>query len=327
MGSLLLVRADANPHIGVGHVMRSLAIAQAWQDAGGKCVFAMAHDTLAPRLEGEGMRVVHLGESPEDLASVVSGLEPRAVVLDGYGFGVPHQEAAKHRGARTLLIDDGGATGSCVTDLLLDPNVAATAHPYDSRRKQKRNPEVLLGPRFALLRREFLACAPRPREERHVLVSFGGADPAALSGRAIEALEGLHVTLLIGAANPSRDRLKRAAERARMRVLYDATNMPELMASATLAVVAAGSTCTELAFMGVPTLAAITAENQRMVVAGFESIGSLRSLGEANDLTAESMRRAVLHLLADAPQRAAMSKAGPAVIDGLGARRVVEALT
>src|SRR5437667_9925356 len=38
----LLIRADANVEIGTGHVMRCLALAQAWQDRGGDVVFAMA---------------------------------------------------------------------------------------------------------------------------------------------------------------------------------------------------------------------------------------------------------------------------------------------
>ena len=38
----LLIRADAGEQMGTGHIMRTLALAQAWQDTGGGVRYAMA---------------------------------------------------------------------------------------------------------------------------------------------------------------------------------------------------------------------------------------------------------------------------------------------
>ena len=35
----LVIRVDADSKIGMGHLMRCLALAQAWKDAGGKVMF------------------------------------------------------------------------------------------------------------------------------------------------------------------------------------------------------------------------------------------------------------------------------------------------
>ena len=64
--STLILRADASIAMGTGHLMRCLALAQAWQDHGGECIFAMAESTASAeeRIRRENFEVITLTESP-----------------------------------------------------------------------------------------------------------------------------------------------------------------------------------------------------------------------------------------------------------------------
>ena len=330
-GEMLLVRADASATIGVGHAMRCLALAEAWLDGGGDVTFAMndVPDALARRIERAGARVSRV-RSAEDTARVARELGARFAVVDGYHLGAAHQEALA--GTRLLVIDDAGETATTAAALVLNQNAHASPALYSALGSA---PELLLGPTYALLRREFQASAARPARAtpalaRRVLVTFGGADTAQLAPRALEALaplDGLEVLLVAGAANPHASALRAPAGAcATIRVEIAVDDMAEKMRAVDLALIAAGSTSWELAACGVPMLAVITADNQRGVAGAIAELGLGESLGPADGLSAETIRDAVVRLAADAEGRRRMARRGPEVIDGCGAQRVCAAL-
>jgi spore coat polysaccharide biosynthesis predicted glycosyltransferase SpsG len=59
MSKVLTIRADADFVMGTGHLMRCLALGQAWKDAGGEVVFVTGCQSgeLLRRLRDEGFKV------------------------------------------------------------------------------------------------------------------------------------------------------------------------------------------------------------------------------------------------------------------------------
>jgi len=94
------------------------------------------------------------------------------------------------------------------------------------------------------------------------------------------------------------------------------------MADTDLAISAGGSTCWELAFMGVPGVTIIRAENQRRIAETLDDAGILRTLGEAAAVDEEMIAGVVTALLGSPDHRAEMSARGEALTDGRGAERV-----
>jgi len=275
----LLVRVDASAQIGTGHLMRCLALAQAWRDVGGRVVFLMAMESppLEARLRSEGMEVVHLPVQPGSMddaiqtADFARQLGADWVVVDGYHFGAEYQRIIKDSGLRLLFIDDIGHAEHYSADLVLNQNIHAHEGLYQNREPYTR---LLLGTRYVLLRREFLKWRGWKREipevARKVLVTMGGSDPDNVTLKVIQALhqvdmDGLEAIVVVGGSNPNYEELQSAVQDSRfpIRLESNVTNMPERMAWADVAVSAGGSTSWELAFMGVPILNLILAENQQ----------------------------------------------------------------
>jgi spore coat polysaccharide biosynthesis predicted glycosyltransferase SpsG len=108
-----------------------------------------------------------------------------------------------------------------------------------------------------------------------------------------------------------------------IQVQQNVTNMPELMAWADMAISAGGSTCWELAFMGLPSILLILADNQRAIAQKLATLNLAVNLGWHQDVTIEEIGLALRESIGDRPKRETMSKRERELVDGNGARRVV----
>jgi UDP-2,4-diacetamido-2,4,6-trideoxy-beta-L-altropyranose hydrolase len=338
VSELLVIRAHGGRTSGTGHIMRCLALAQAWKDRGGACLFVLGEETgLEGRLVGEGMeiaRVAALPGSAADAAQTVAQARDRGarrMVVDGYCFDAGFQSALRAAGLIVLFVDDYGQADRYEAELVLNQNLYATEALYPSRRDGTR---LLLGTRFALLRREFTATRPAEREfagpARRILVTFGGADPDNLTQTVIEhavALPGQHETVvLVGASNPHRAALERAAAgSSTVSLVSNASDMPARIAWCDVAIAAGGSTAWELAYLGAPMILAVLADNQTPVARSLADAGAAIDLGRAPEFN-RRLRDELGSLLSDGARRRSLSDAGRAILDGRGAERVVEEL-
>ncbi|WP_081859161.1 UDP-2,4-diacetamido-2,4,6-trideoxy-beta-L-altropyranose hydrolase [Desulfohalovibrio reitneri] len=333
---LLCIRADAGPDIGAGHVMRCLALAQAWQARGGEAVFVgrIASDRLAARIEYEGF--AHMPHAPgseaEDIRATLEMLDGAAsgaawLALDGYGFGPSWQDALRETPHRLLVLDDTASLEAYAADVVLNQNIFARQGDYPAPPATL----VLAGLRFALLREEFTALPCRPAEPEaatEILVTMGAGDPDNVTATVLEGLaragSSLRVTVVAGPANPHRAELERMLAQGPLRgeVITADADMADRMRRAHLCVSAAGSTCWELACVGAPSLLITVADNQRGIAAGLAEAGAALDLGGHADLTPERVAEALSPLLGDAAARTAMSSSARHLVDGKGAERV-----
>lgn len=347
MSATMIVRADAGPEMGGGHLMRCLALAQEWEARGGRAFF-LSHctlDALRERVETAGIGFIEIGKphpAPGDLATTLATLERIGkessgsrrnwVVLDGYHFDRLYQQKLTEVADRLMVVDDNADNGPYHANAILNQNRHADRLEYDC----DTDTELLLGTRYALLRPEFRQWREWTREinkdRLNVLVTLGlGADDrdnvTLTVLRALNRVEipGIKARVAISSAHPHLVELEELAAQSKhvVSLLIDVTNMPEQMAWADVAVSAAGSTSWELAFMGLPSILVVAADNQRKLAERLAKENAAINLGKSENVSVSNVCEASTSLLDDPGRREAMSSKGRDMVDAEGARRVV----
>jgi UDP-2,4-diacetamido-2,4,6-trideoxy-beta-L-altropyranose hydrolase len=337
----LLIRADASVSIGTGHIMRMIALGQAWQAQGGEVRFLCAEITavLEQRLASEGFQLSRISAvlgSKEDLEQTThlitdtlqADIQNARVVLDGYHFGSDYQLGIKAAGFKLLVVDDYGHADFYHADWVLNQNISAREELYA---KRSLDTKLLLGTKFAMLRKEFLKYRGWKREipdvARKVLVTLGGADPENVTQRVIEAMAGLdlEVKVVVGGSNPHLPSLRQVVENSRSRparieLVVNPPNMPELMMWADMAVAAGGSTVCELDYMGLPSVVFAIAENQCSNLKYLDDF----PLFERCDWLKEGLPHQATNALQDLQKRVRAQAHTKSHIDGLGVVRIVD---
>ena len=342
MSAAVAFRVDSSESAGSGHTMRCLALAGELSALGGEPAFVArdAPGNVNAAVTASGYTLNALpgaasGGSPTDAADTSLALSSRVawMVVDHYDLDAAWERAIKRTSAENVFaIDDLGRAHEC--DLLLDQNTAGPSELY--RDRVPAGCRRLLGPGFALLRREFLRRRRRLRARdgalERLLVCFGSADganqtPKALAALARPSFRGLAIDVVVGRANRRADAVeRRCADLPNATFHLQTDDMPALIADADLAIGAAGSMTWERCCLGLPTLTIVCARNQQGPATTGARAGATLDLGAAQRVDEALIANTVEALRADPPRLARMSAAGMGLVDGQGARRVAEAM-
>ncbi|MGH6844201.1 MAG: UDP-2,4-diacetamido-2,4,6-trideoxy-beta-L-altropyranose hydrolase [Methylocella sp.] len=328
---------NASSPIGGGHVMRCLALAEELAGGGATVRFAVNQDAphVVPSLERAGFSLT-TGRTLIEAARI-AGRQGRvnAVICDSYKINAKFERSMRKLAAKVVAIDDlANRRHDC--DLLIDANYGHTAEDY--RGLVPSGATVCAGAHYAFLRQEFAALRETSLARRatvggvdRILVSLGLTDVGGVTARVVAALLSTQlkarIDVVVGPAAQCRIALAEMTLRdSRLALHVDPADMAHLMTNADIAIGAGGTSSWERCCLGLPTVLAVLADNQRKIAEKLGEAGAVGlALGVGEDLVAEITQK-VMELSNDASARRRMSGAAAMIVDGRGATRAAEAI-
>lgn len=170
----VIFRADGNSEIGLGHITRSLAIAEMLKNDF-NCVFATRCPSLNIKRQilntcNDLVKLPFDNNHFRDFLELLCGDE--IVVLDNYFFDTQYQINIKNKGCKLVCIDDLHDK-HFVADAVINHTPGIQPHHYSTESYTK----LYLGLKYALLRTPFLNNLHEKSIEKKVLfICFGGID-------------------------------------------------------------------------------------------------------------------------------------------------------
>jgi UDP-2,4-diacetamido-2,4,6-trideoxy-beta-L-altropyranose hydrolase len=323
----IVFRTDSSLQIGSGHVMRCLTLADELRQRGANVMFICREHpaNLIGLIQSKGYQVISLKQAeneyvvaPEDVgqaawlsvswgqdaADTIAALgdtRPQWLIVDHYAIDRHWEEMLRPRVGKIMVIDDtADRCHDC--DLLLDQNLYQNlANRYDGLVPDQCS--KLLGPRYALLRREFINARGNLRQRdgsvRRILIFVGGSDPGNETSKALEAIRSLNrpdiaLDAVVGGTNPHQEEIKTLCALLQNATYHhQVSNMAELMMLADLAIGAGGSATWERCFVGLPSITLVIAENQAETTEEVAKSGATWCLGYSANVSVERLANAI----------------------------------
>jgi UDP-2,4-diacetamido-2,4,6-trideoxy-beta-L-altropyranose hydrolase len=313
-----LLAADCGRGVGLGHLERMLALADALRpDVSVSLVLPEGDPALRRRVEDRGHHMIEApGEAPIRVEALVASTQPIDIlVLDGYVFDADLQSRLREH-APLIVVDDLGLPADC--DLAVNPS------PGGERLRPDGATAFLGGAAYALIRAAFVEAretvSRSGRASRTVLVSTGATDLDGIAGRvSAELLESDAAVEVLKVVGPDAQGVA-GSDQPRLHLLAAPASLAEVLARATVYVGAAGTTAVQAACVGIPAVINDAVANQSAQAAALAGAGCAVVV-DSDDLAPQCLK-----LLDDPARCDAMSGRGRSLIDGRGALRVADAV-
>jgi UDP-2,4-diacetamido-2,4,6-trideoxy-beta-L-altropyranose hydrolase len=358
----IIFRVDASVRIGSGHVMRSLAIADAFKAQGWRAFFICRElpGNLFHTVMDRGHRLLalsspetypdesidindysaNLGVSWEEDARETldiirnSKLKPEWLIIDHYSLDRRWEEMVGIMAKKTFVIDDV-AKKEHECDMLLNENFLPDA-AFTYKKLVPEKTKLLLGPKYAIIRPEFREISRRRKpgdvKSRRILIFYGGADPTNETQKALQAISelqhpDLHLDVVVGSGNPDKEKIKLMLKQLPDAILHvQLPHLANLIAQTDLALCAGGSIVWELLSLDIPMLVTTTADNQSPSIRNLSLNGSVRWLGTSDKVGVEKIKNGIQQIISTTRSMRKKPDSEGKIIDGFGLDRVVKEL-
>jgi UDP-2,4-diacetamido-2,4,6-trideoxy-beta-L-altropyranose hydrolase len=319
--------ANGNETIGMGHIMRCMAIAEAMLEKHIHAEYVTKYELGKAFILNKGFNVL-LYNNVDELVAALKKRTYDFIVIDSYEVDEGFFKFFRNYAKKLIYIDDSNAFDYPV-DIVINTAMGAKNLNY----KVSNNKKYLLGSDYCILRKEFRSLKRKPVRQKveDIFITTGGSDAYNMTYRILDFLtnkleiKGIKYHVIIGPAFKNSDDLYKAFMAIDDVAFYNSpNNMADIMNKCDIAISAGGNTLYELCSLGIPTIAFVYADNQKQFVESFESEECIESVGYYKNINHEKFENVLFRYIEDYSLRKKISDSQSTLVDGQGVVRIAD---
>ncbi len=291
----VLIRVDGYNKIGLGHIYRTIVIANHLINHDVLFVSKKEH-VLGINLLEENNHIIESFSNVEEFRRIIRAYNQDIIINDILDTNMDYIKLLKERQFFIVNFEDLGE-GAKSADLVINA-LYGRKNFFDNH---------YWGKDYYILRKEFHQVPQKRNNEEvsNILITFGGTDPNNYTEKVLHAINNhisnkIEINIILGLGCANLEKLERDAKSLNLNISikHNVNNISKYMYEADIAFTSAGRTVYELASIGTPTI--VLAQNERELLHTFanEENGFL-NLGLGYTISNDTIRKYLEKLISN----------------------------
>ena len=294
----IILRADGNTQIGMGHFSRTLALAEMLKN-NFDCCFYTQEPTEYQKisLEVAGITWYPIKANLSHFNEFISLLKgDEIVILDNYYFTTDNQHTIKSLGCKLICIDD-------LHDKHFYSDIVINHAPGVKKKLYSREDytELLLGMDYSLINKVFVrpeSYLNTPDKQFDIAIIFGGTNHNSFIKKVLRSIDlQTYKTVVVSGATLDLTDLTGNWENIMVLENVSQKEVANIMYTVRIGILPASTTSIEAVSVRLPFLCGYFTENQADIYNGLINAGAAIGIGDINNISIPELKDAISQIL------------------------------